>query len=291
MDKPLVVSKIKPLLSKLFKGWGVLDLAVFGAMIVLFMPTFYRLVDYGWKRADYTHAYFILPISLWLIFQKREELVPRAGTSVPAVFLFAVGMICCVFAAMNAFMFLESIAFVLVFSAVMMVRLDTASVKKILFPLGYLWFLVPPPSLVIDMITFPLKAISTAGSYQLLKIAHIPVEVEGAILKVGNYELFVADACSGFRSMTTLLALGAIFAYFQKTTTARRWIIFASVVPLGIAANIFRIFLTGCIAYLIGMKYAEGFFHEFSGAVLFVVAVSGLMLVANWLTKDTHEKK
>ena len=185
-------------------------------------------------------------------------------------------------------MFLEAFSFVIMMWAIFKVRLKKESFKKILFPLVYLLFLVPPPSLAIDMATFPLKKLSTYGSYFLLKMFRLPVEVYGVILKVGEYEFFIADACSGFRSMVTLLALGAVYAYIQNTSLLRKWTVFLSVIPLGILGNILRISITGCISYFGDPKYAEGFFHTFSGGILFIFVILGLIILTELICKKRN---
>jgi exosortase len=261
------------------------DYAILFSLIVTFSSTIYKLATMGWKDADYTHAYFILPISLWLIWKMREALIKTELTSKAGLALFAAALFMYLFAKFNDFMFLDAISFVVMMWAIFRVRFTQASVRKIIFPLAYLLFMVPPPALAIDMMTLPLRKISTYGSYLLLKLAHLPVAVHGAILKVGEHELFIADACSGFRSIVTLLALGAIYAYSQDTSLKKKWIIFLSVLPLGIMGNIFRITLTGTISHFIGAKFAEGFFHSFSGAVLFVFTVLGLIGVTNLIVK------
>lgn len=261
------------------------DWIIIIAMVVMFTPTFYRLATLGWKSTDYTHAYFILPISLWLIFKRRDALLKSNNISTSGAVLFVLGLISYLFAALNEFMFLEAFSFVLMVWAVFKLKLNKKSFKKILFPIVYLLFLVPPPSMAIDMITFPLKKISTYGSYFILKISQVPVRVYGAILKVGGHELFMADACSGFRSLITLLALGALYAYFQRTSLGKKWFIFLSVFPLAILGNILRISITGFISYFAGIKYAEGFFHTFSGLFLFLFTVLGLIVLTEFICK------
>lgn len=254
-------------------------------LAVVFYPVFHKLSIMGWEKADYTHGVYILPISLWLLFLRRGELKQRIGFSAAGLAVFLIGQFCYIFSEINDFMFLRALSFVFTIWGIALSRYTSDTCKRIAFPLVYLLFLVPPPQLVIDMVTYPLKEISSKGSYYMFQIIHLPISMQGAILKVGNYDFFVADACSGFRSMVTLLALGSLYAYFQKTTIAKKWVIFLSVIPLGIAGNTFRIFITGCIANFIGIKYAEGFFHEFSGAVIFVIAILGLVFITDRLTR------
>lgn len=253
------------------------DIVIAGAMAVMFTPTFYRLATLGWKSADYTHAYFILPISLFLIWLNREKLVKAEGCHLSGAALFVSGVLAYIYSAINAFMFLEAASFVLVMWGVFRARLTKESFACLRFPLAYLVFLIPPPGIVIDSLTFPLKKIASIGSHWVLSLFNMPVELYGVILKVGGHELFIADACSGFRSIVTLLALGAVYVYFQDASNLKKWAIFISVVPIAIFANIFRICLTGVIAHRWGAEKAEGFFHEFSGMVLFLITVLCLM--------------
>lgn len=268
------------------KIWTRSDAWVYVALAIAFYPVFYRLATMGWEVADYTHAYFLLPISAWLIYQKRALLKRREDISLPGAAFFALGVALYVFSSINRFMFLEAASFVLVTWGLFALRYTRRSNEQILFPLVYLVLLIPPPFLVIDTLTMPLKKMATTGSYFLLKLMQLPVTLHGAILKVGNYDFFVADACSGYRSMVTLIALGSLYAHLQKTTLIKKWIIFLSVIPLGIVGNIFRIFITGCLGHYVGIRYADGFFHEFSGAVVFLIAILGLVLIADRLTKD-----
>jgi len=266
-----------------FNSW---DMIIGIVALLMFTPTFYRLVTLGWKSADYTHAYFILPISLFLIWLRRKDLVKAEGGNFSGMVLFITGILAYMYSAINAFMFLEATAFVLVMWGVFKLRLTRGSFSFILFPLSYLIFLIPPPGLVIDSLTFPLKIIALNGSHFVLVLFKLPVELYGVILKVGGHELFIADACSGFRSIVTLLALGAVYVYFQNTSKTNKWVLFVSVVPIAIFANIFRICLTGLIAYKWGSEKAEGFFHDFSGMVLFFVTVLCLMALTGVVCRE-----
>ena len=275
------------------KEFDLKDIIIGIAALLMFVPTFYRLVTLGWKSADYTHAYFILPISLLLMWGKRKELhasgdSPQKAGTVPISgwVVFGVGILAYMYSSVNNFMFLEATSFVLVMWGIFKLRLTKESFAKVLFPLAYLVFLIPPPSIVIDSITFPLKKIASIGSYWVLVFFKLPVELYGVILKVGDHELFIADACSGFRSIVTLLALGAVYVYFQSTSAFKKWMIFLSVVPIAIVANISRICLTGLISYKLGLELAEGFFHEFSGGVMFFITVLGLMGVTSLVCRE-----
>ena len=269
----------------------LLDGLIVVALGVMYTPMFRQLIESGWDKADYTHAFFILPIFVWLVYEQRRRLARKDDVTPGQAVLLGVSLCLYTYSAINEFLFLQTFSFVCAVWALFAIKFSKQTVQQLKFPLVYLLFLIPPPRLVIDTLTTPLKVISTQGSFYLLKMAQLPVEVRGAILKVGEYELFVADACSGWRSVVTLLALGALYAHRQKTTPAKKWILFASVIPIAILANIFRIFLTGCLSHFFGVKYAEGFFHEFSGAVVFLVGVFGLIAFSDFLNKRSHVKR
>ncbi len=260
-----------------------MTILLMAAMAIAFYPVFHQLAVMGWIKADYTHAYFLVPIFCWLIYRKRSQLQRSSTVHIPGVILLLVGLAVYIFSRINDFMFIEAASFVLVVWAIFLLRYTAPSVKAVFFPLSYLIFIIPPPFIVVDAVTMPLKMLATQASYSLLKLVGLPVSLNGAILRVGTYDFFVSEACSGYRSMVALLALGALYAYLQKTTLIKKWVIFLSVIPLGIAGNIFRIFITGCIGHYVGIRYAEGFFHEFSGAVVFLIAILGLSLITDKL--------
>lgn len=250
------------------------------ALGILYYPMFSKLISYGWKYADYDHGMFILPISCYLIWSVKNQLVLRNDFSPRGFIFFFTGFLLYLYSAYNDFLFLQAITFVWIIASLCLLRLDTQSMRLIIFPVSYLVFMIPPPSLMIDTLTIPLKEISTQGAYWLLKAIQIPIKVSGSIIDVNGHQLFINDACSGFRSIVTLLALGALYIKYQPITIGRKCLAFLAVIPIGILANIFRIAITGFISYHFGIKYAEGFFHESSGIVLFAVSIFSLMGLA-----------
>ena len=111
-----------------------------------------------------------------------------------------------------------------------------------------------------------------------------------AVINIGGQQLMVADACSGFRFVVILIALGAVFAYLQNTTFLRKCILLGAVVPLAIMGNILRITITGFICVFIGPAYAEGFLHDLSGYILFVFTVLGLITIASFLERKDRDE-
>jgi exosortase len=151
--------------------------------------------------------------------------------------------------------------------------------KGMALPLGYLIFMVPIPYIIYDMVAFPLKLFVTRVSVAFMKMVGVVVVREGNIIMFPTTTLEVADACSGIRSLISLLAIAVAYAYVIKISNVRRWIIIFSAVPIAVATNALRVIVTGILAQWWGARAAEGFFHEFAGMAVFVLAM--VMLVSS----------
>jgi exosortase len=157
--------------------------------------------------------------------------------------------------------------------------------KTLLFPLAFLIFMIPIPSVLMDRITFPMQLFASKVAARSLDLIGIPVLREGNIIQLANTSLEVAEACSGIRSLISLLALSVVFAYFSQNTTWKRIVLVLSTFPIAIIANAARVTGTGILAHHYGDQVAQGFFHGFSGWILFVVAFACLFVFGSILSK------
>ena len=157
--------------------------------------------------------------------------------------------------------------------------------KRLLFPIAFLIFMIPIPSVLMDRITFPMQLFASSVAARSLYLIGIPVLREGNIIQLANTSLEVAEACSGIRSLISLLALSVVFAYFSQKTTLKRVLLVLSTFPIAIIANAARVTGTGILANYYGDRVAQGFFHGFSGWILFVVAFVCLFLVGAVLSR------
>jgi exosortase len=147
------------------------------------------------------------------------------------------------------------------------------------FPIAFLFLMVPIPAIIFNQIAFPLQLIASKFGQYCISAASIPVLREGNVLILANTTLEVAEACSGIRSLVSLVTLGILFGYFTDPRWWVRTLIVVSAVPVAILANGARVAGTGIAAHYYGAKAAEGFFHEFSGWVIFVVAFVLMLLI------------
>ena len=156
--------------------------------------------------------------------------------------------------------------------------------RQIWFPIAFLVFMIPIPYVIYYALTFPLQLFSTKTTVFLLHLIGLNVIRQGnVIILPSNYSLDVEEACSGLRSLISLSALGAAFAYLTQRTFWKRVVLFISSIPIAIGANIFRVFITAMCAYLISPKLAEGFLHKFSGVMVFIIALLFLFVLGGIL--------
>jgi exosortase len=157
--------------------------------------------------------------------------------------------------------------------------------QLVAFPLAFLWFMVPLPGVVFYGMTLDLQELSSRSAAFVLEVLGIPVLRDGNVLHLSDISLGVTEACSGIRSLISLLALATGWAYVSYARVLPRCFLVLAAIPIAIIANAVRIVLTGIIGQNVGIEYAEGFFHSFSGWVIFLVALvclSGIHKLMQW---------
>jgi exosortase len=162
--------------------------------------------------------------------------------------------------------------------------------RRMLFPAAYLLFIIPTSFL--DLLTFRLRLLAAWVSSGVLNGVGIAVQQVGTAMistDGAGFKLDVADPCSGMRSVFALAALTAAYAWFTQRTVLRRWLLFACAVPLAVIGNIVRIVSICLVARVMGQESAVGFYHDYSGYVVFVVAVLLMMQMGAWIQKIGRE--
>ncbi len=176
-------------------------------------------------------------------------------------------------------LFTARMSFVLLLAGIIWTLLGWPMLRELRFPLLVLILAIPFPAIVFNQITFPLQLFASKIASQILPLFGVPVLLEGNVIHLPVMPLEVAEACSGIRSLMSLFTLAVFYGYFLEKTTIRRVILALASIPIAVTANVFRIVGTGlCVQYWDPDK-ALGFFHEFSGWVMFVVSLACLYLV------------
>lgn len=268
--------------------------------LACYYSTLVGLVHLWQTDGDYSYAPILPLISGYIIWTKRKEIAAApVNTSWLGGIAFLLLLIVSVYGILGSSPSAVRPAIPLALMAVTLFCFGKQRFKLLLFPLFLVIFMIPLPTLIQTRIGIPLRLISTKLGEILLRMAGVSVFVEGNIIDLGVTQLQVVDACSGLRYILPLLALGVIFAYFFEKSRWKQILIVGSTIPIAIFANGFRIAVTGYLAQHFGREVADGFFHGFSGWLIFVFALSlmlGFYGILRWVwpgsgTLDYHGQK
>lgn len=272
------------------ENWSVTR-GVFGALLCFgFAGTYYSIMTglyADWMNdPNYSHGILVPLISAYFIWQKKDELqtlpIKPVNTGL-LVILFAVAVLVAGVAAQEYYTKRSSMIFLL--AGVVLFLLGWQWLKKLLLPIGFLFFMIPLPYIIYDSIAFPLKLFVAKFSVIALKLMNVIVLREGNIIMFPHTTLEVADACSGLRSLMSLLCLGvALSVLSQKKKTAMILLVILTV-PIAVLTNMIRVIGTGFLAQYYGAAAAEGFFHEFAGMGVFLLAMVLLFVSSGVLRK------
>ena len=256
----------------------VIFILVFG---FLYWKTLYGMVMDWYVDENYSHGFLIPLISGYLLWQRKDVIknvtLSPSNTGLPIVLM---GLAVYLVGNVAGESFTMRISMLVVLMGTILFGYGITLFKTVSFPFFYLIFMIPLPYIFYDSIAFPLKLLVSKYSVGFLKIIGIPVLREGNVIQLVNTTLEVADACSGIRSIISLLALSMALAYFTQRGWIKKWILVVLAIPIAIFANSIRVIGTGILADRYGAGVAEGFFHEFAGLVIFGVAMVMLIFSA-----------
>jgi exosortase len=241
------------------------------------------MLNHWSKVPDYSHGFLIAPLALWFAWERVPQLrrVTFSGSWFGLVPL-AMGTLTLLIGRLGIEVMNMRISFVFTAIGLVLMLLGREAFRILAFPLLFLFLMVPLPNSVVNVVAFPLQLIATDFAVKVLYLLEIPALREGNIIHLANTQLFVAEACSGLRSLTALITLGVIFAYFFRKSMAERVIIVLSAVPIAILVNAFRVALTGVLTHHMGKEAASGWIHQTEGLFTFGIAFLLLLLEA-WL--------
>lgn len=245
---------------------------------LVFGPILVRLAA-DWKNDDnYSHGFLIIPLALYLVWERRRRLAATPNRPAFSGLLLIVGSLAVLVAGrLGAEMFLTRVALIGTLAGIALFVWGWRRLGVLAFPLAVLLLMVPIPAIVFNQIAFPLQLWASRFGEAALNAASIPVLREGNVIVLANTTLEVAEACSGIRSLISLLTLGIVLGYFTERRISVRVILALATIPVAIVANGLRVAATGIAAHYYGPAAAEGTFHTFSGWLVFVVSFAFLL--------------
>lgn len=255
---------------------------LFGALLFLYLPFLQTLVSDWGTNDDYSHGYFIPFLTIYFICSRRDAL--KELHLAPNSFGLAVivlGLAQLIAAKIGSEYFLQRTSFIEVILGLVLFLLGWQYLKKLFLPIGYLVFMVPLPAIVWNKIAFPMQLFASFLTEQVVYFFGVPIYREGNVLHLAQTTLEVVAACSGLRSLVTMFALSGALALLSSLSVSKKIILFISAVPIAIFANICRLTFTAVLATQIGSAAAQGFLHEFSGLMVFMIGLA-LLIAVNW---------
>ena len=253
--------------------------ATFAVAFAIYAPILYYMVLHWRAVEDYSHGFLIAPLALFFAWERRPALrraaiEPSWWGLVPML----LGTVTLLVGRLGVELMNMRVSFVLTLIGLVLLILGKQVFRILAFPLLFLFLMVPLPQSIVNVIAFPLQLIAADFAVQALYLLEIPALREGNIIHLAKTQLFVAEACSGLRSLMALLTLGVIFAYFFRRRLWERIVIVLSAIPIEIFVNAFRVALTGVLTHHLGEEAASGWIHQTEG--LFTFAIAFVLLLA-----------
>jgi exosortase len=245
------------------------------ALVTLVYWPILAAMAHHWKiDPDYSHGFLVVPLALYFAYERKYELEGAEihgswwGSALLAfgLLLLAIGQLGSLYTPLRA-------GFVFTLMGLVLQLLGWQVYRILFFAMAFLLLMGPLPEALVNVVAFPLQLIAAKWAVWSMQVVGIPVLLEGNIIHLSEGNLFVAEACSGLRSLMALLTLGVVFAhFFRRGRRLQQVILVASTIPIAILVNAMRVALTGVLAHYYGQEAAGGFIHEFQGMITFTVA-------------------
>lgn len=270
---------------------GLILLVGLGAM---YLPTYWRAASTFWQTEAQFHGVIILGVVAWLVWRERHALLaitarPAPGLGWPCFILGALGYVVGRSQDISIFELGSQIPVLL---GSLLILAGRPAVRALRFPLFYLIFMIPLPGVLVDAATGPLKRWISLIAENVLYAFGYPIARSGVVLAIGQYQLLVADACSGLHSLYSLSALGALFMYLMaRSGWTHNALLLASILPIAFGANVLRVLFLVLLTYHFGDAVGQGFLHGAAGLVLVMAALLFFFLLDAFLERHLPPRR
>ena len=271
---------------KLAAGLPIWVVPLLVGLAALYIPTYMMLAKTVWASDEQGHGPIILAVSLWLMWRKRLDYLalPDQPAVVAGTVSMAVGVLLYVLGRTQQLDTFEVASQIFIIGAIFLFMKGWSALRLMAFPLFFQIFMVPLPGILVQVLTVPLKMAVSYVAEVILHTAGYPVARTGVVISVGQYQLLVADACAGLNSMFTLEALGLLYMNLMNYKNMTRNVALAIlIIPIAFCANIIRVMILVLVTYHFGDEAGQGFVHGFAGMVLFMVALTLMLITDNLL--------
>jgi len=250
------------------------------SFVLLYRDVFFWLIDDWELDGDYSHGMAIIPIALYLVWERRQKIAAlQMQPSNWGLVIIAGSLLLLAAGTLGAETFVARVSIIGLTAGVIVFLLGWEHLRQVSFPVAFLFLMIPIPAILANRVTIPLQFVASRFGEGVLSAAGVPVLREGNLIILPDVTLHVAEACSGIRSLMSLFTAGVLYGYFWESRRWVRIVLCAATVPIAIVANGLRVAGTGLTAHFYGTRAAEGFFHTFSGWLVFLAAALLLVMV------------
>ena len=240
----------------------------------LYWPTLVHLVSQWRHDENFSHGFLVPLFSAFVIWQERDRLariLPRPSWSGVVPLIMGLGLL--VIGRMGAELFLERSSLLLVLAGMVIIFVGWNLFRAVFFPWAFLLLMIPIPNIVLNQITFPLKLLASQVASTVLPVLGVPVLREGNVINLPAMPLEVAEACSGIRSLMSLVTLAIIYGFLLEKRLWVRCLLILAAVPITVFANDVRIIGTGLLVQYWDPQAAEGYYHSSWAIIIFVISL------------------
>jgi exosortase len=240
----------------------------------LYWSVLFHLAGQWWHNPNFSHGFFVPLFSAFVIWQDRHQfarLPLRPSWFGLAILAFALCVL--IVGQMGAELFLSRSSLLLVLAGVTVLFLGWNFFRAALFPWAFLILMIPIPAIIFNQITFPLQLLASKVAASTLPLFGVPILREGNVINLPSMALEVAEACSGIRSLMSLVTLAIIYGFLMERRLWVRCLLTVASVPIAVVANSVRIIGTGLLVQYWDPDKAEGYFHASWGWIIFVISL------------------
>jgi exosortase len=275
------VAAVAPPVGGIFNPASLWRGTILGLLIGwLYAPILVQLAAQWWHDPNFSHGFLVPLFSLFLLWKDRVRILKLSAVPSSWGLLIIIFALCLLVAGvLGAELFLSRISLLVLLAGLIIFFRGWPLFRAVLFPWAFLFLMIPIPAIIFNQITFPLQLLASKLAASILPLLGVPVLREGNIINLPAMPLEVAEACSGIRSLLSLATLSIVYGYLMESRIWIRVLLAIASIPIAVAANSLRIVGTGLLVQYWGQDAAEGFFHSFSGWLVFVFSLILLFAV------------
>lgn len=263
--------------------WSVMGLLVLVALVVLYRDGLAPMVRYWETKEEYNHGYLIPVVAAYMLLLRADAMKHAAARGQwSGLILVLAGVLLLLLGELSALYIIIQYAFLVALVGLVVIAYGWRGAAVIWAPLAYLFFMIPLPTFLYNNLSAELQLVSSEIGVGVLRLAGVSVFLEGNVIDLGEFQLQVAEACSGLRYLFPLTSFSFLCAFLYRGPVWHKAIIFLSSIPITILMNSFRIGVIGILVEHYGIAMARGFLHDFEGWVIFMACV-GILFAEIWL--------